>query len=154
MAIINGTKQDESISGTGASDTIDGRGGDDVLRGRGGDDGLFGGKGNDTLRGGGGDDFLDGGPGDDTLIGGAGDDTYLILDGEGDDTIVSFAPGKLEGDVINLASFGFTSLGELRDATFDDGSGNVIIELDNDQTLTIEGVTRAELHFGDDFVIS
>ncbi|MEM8625276.1 MAG: hypothetical protein AAGG47_17375, partial [Pseudomonadota bacterium] len=75
MAVIDGTRGNDTLIGTDDADVIAGKGGDDELRGFGGNDNLRGNKGNDNLRGNKGNDTLDGGIGDDTLAGGAGVDT-------------------------------------------------------------------------------
>jgi Ca2+-binding RTX toxin-like protein len=152
MAVINGSSQNETIAGTGEDDVIHARGGDDRVKGRRGDDDLFGQNGDDKLFGGGGDDTLDGGNGDDRLTGGPGDDTYVFLQGEGSDRITDFEAGKFNDDVIDLSDFGFTSIRQLKQATFNSG-GDVIIELDAHQTLTLANISEAELHFRSDFII-
>jgi Ca2+-binding RTX toxin-like protein len=165
MAVINGSNNSETINGTAGDDEIDGRGGDDTLRGRGGDDELFGNRGDDKLQGGGGDDKLyamysQQGQGNDRLTGGRGDDTFFFLEGFGGaeggishHIITDFEAGKFNGDVINLGAFGFASFKELKQAAFDDGAGNVIIELDSGQTLTLLNISEADLHFRSDFII-
>jgi len=59
---------------------------------------LSGGGGNDNLNGGAGRDTLDGGMGDDVLAGGSGNDDFIVVAGQGNDTIVDFA----FGDVLHL----------------------------------------------------
>ena len=73
--------------GDGNDPQLDGGDGNDTVRGGAGDDLLFGGVGDDTLEGGDGADQLTGGIGNDVLRGGAGNDTYLIVRGDGSDTI-------------------------------------------------------------------
>src|SRR5688572_26110689 len=133
MAEINGTNSDDTIRGTAEADDIDGRKGDDTIKGRGGDDFLRGGSDDDTLRGGSGSDTLNGEAGFDTLNGGPGADLFIFRDGHNDDIIVDFEAGKFNDEVIDLSDFGFASLRALRNATSNDGDGNVRIDLDSDQ---------------------
>ncbi|HEX8010733.1 MAG TPA: calcium-binding protein [Casimicrobiaceae bacterium] len=66
---------------------LEGGEGRDELRGGTDADILRGGDQNDLLDGGADNDVLNGGTGSDTLQGGAGNDSYLLLAGDGDDTI-------------------------------------------------------------------
>jgi Ca2+-binding RTX toxin-like protein len=162
MATIRGTSSGDTLNGTGGDDEIRGRGGDDILNGRGGHDTLLGGGGDDLLIGDGGPfDILDGGRGDDRLrggygadrlTGGPGDDLFVFRDVGGHSHITDFAAGKFSEDVIDLSAFGFSSFRELHRATFDQG-GDVVIELGRQQTLTLDNVSEAELHFRSDFII-
>jgi Ca2+-binding RTX toxin-like protein len=83
--VINGTRNNDTLTGTDGNDRINGRGGDDTIYGGAGDDILNGGAGNDILYGGDGDDTLNGGAGNDTLYGGNGNDT--LNGGAGNDTL-------------------------------------------------------------------
>ncbi len=96
--LIGGFGQDGLIGGAGndvlkggiSQDTLFGGEGDDTLKGNLGDDSLKGGQGNDVLKGGLGQDTLKGGQGNDVLKGGLGQDTFVLIAGEGTDTIVDF----------------------------------------------------------------
>ncbi|MEM7696545.1 MAG: hypothetical protein AAF318_19030 [Pseudomonadota bacterium] len=94
-----GGPDNDTLLGQDGNDTLLGGWGDDLLRGQGGDDylydeggqtddTLFGNDGNDSLFGGDGDDVLNGGAGVDWLSGGLGADEYIIVPGDGWDTIV------------------------------------------------------------------
>ncbi|MBK9446196.1 MAG: putative Ig domain-containing protein [Betaproteobacteria bacterium] len=76
--VIDGHAGDNFIVGSDVGDRLAGGAGTDRIEGRGGNDLLSGGEGNDTLLG---------GSGNDTLAGGAGDDTYVLMPGDGADSI-------------------------------------------------------------------
>ena len=86
-----------------ATSTYDGNSGDDVLNGGSVADNLIGGTGNDTLTGGGGND---------TLTGGDGSDRFVFNNAsEGIDTITDFDPTATTGDLFNVSSSGFATIG-------------------------------------------
>jgi len=82
----------EDAVGSGRDDTLYGSEAGNVLLGVGGSDRLYGRAGDDTLIGGNGDDWLSGG---------AGNDLFFVQPGDGNDTIVDFAPG----DRIGIAGY-------------------------------------------------
>ena len=123
----------------------------DTIIGGAGDDKLKGGHGDDTIDGGDGDDWIDGGPGDDTIDGGSGND--YIKAGSGDDTVTDFTAGAGTDDRLDVFEFGFTDLADLLGAA-DDGNGanpDTVISLDADDSVTLIGVQKADLH-DDDFL--
>jgi len=85
--IIQGHRDQDSLSGGSGNDWLDGAEGNDVLFGNAGDDRLDGGAGDDQLWGGSGNDRLSGGAGSDRLMGGEGADTYLFSRNDGQDII-------------------------------------------------------------------
>lgn len=85
---------DDVINGQGGNDVLHGLSGNDTLRGCDGNDFLIGGTGNDLLSGGAGDDILHGGAGNDTLTGGSDHDLFVLVPGEGTDTIIDFTVGE------------------------------------------------------------
>jgi Ca2+-binding RTX toxin-like protein len=98
--------------GTQQSDLITSIDGDDVLIAGGGNDTVYGGVGDDAIYGGTGDDKITGFRGSDTLEGGSGDDTYyyskgdgqdIIVDTEGENTLV-FGDGIREEDVTPITT--------------------------------------------------
>ncbi|MEK9899770.1 MAG: hypothetical protein VW516_03360 [Rhodospirillaceae bacterium] len=122
MARRRGTRGDDLLVGTGGRDHIDGRDGDDT---------IIGGAGDDTLNGGSGDDRIDG--------------------GSGDDTINDFTAGAGTNDQMDVSAFGFIDLADLL-ASADDGNGSnpdTVIQLDADDSVTLIGVQKADLHGGD-----
>ena len=164
---VEGAGRDDLVVGTGLGDTITGVGGDDtvagvdgrdLLRGNTGEDALSGADGRDTLTGGGGDDTLvggadadrlKGGGGDDALTGEAGADIFVFTGAVGDDTITNFAAGE---DRIGLVGLGFADFAAVQTAAEDTGDG-VLLTLDADTTVLIEGASLAGLQAAD-FVLA
>ena len=83
------------IFGGAGNDRIGGKGGNDTLFGEEGDDQIWGDDSDDILRGGLGNDTLTG----DDFSGGSGSDTFILVVGEGTDTLVDFQTGV---DLIGL----------------------------------------------------
>ena len=94
-----GSKYKDSLTGNGLANEIDG------------------GAGNDTLDGGGGNDTLDGGGGNDTLTGGDGNDIFVIMSGEGNDTVGSSTDQAASTDKIQLKGFGAGAAASYRATT-------------------------------------
>lgn len=142
----------DSLTGGGGDDTLDGGNLGDTLRGQDGNDFLIGGNGDDLIYGGTGDDTIFGGADNDTLAGNAGDDLFVFNAGEGDDVINGFQAGGATLDVIDLSSFDgvFDSFADILAAASDIGVGTVI-DLGGGASLTLSGVSRADLH-EDDFI--
>ncbi|NEO32726.1 MAG: calcium-binding protein [Symploca sp. SIO3C6] len=97
--------RDAQVNIDGGDDILFGGAGNDRIGGKSGNDELFGNEGDDQLFGDNGDDILSGGLGNDTLqgddfSGGSGSDTFVLVVGEGTDTIVDFEVGI---DFIGLA---------------------------------------------------
>lgn len=109
-----GFEGDDTLIGSGGNDQLNGNVGNDILEGNGGNDVLFGGKNNDTLKG---------GLGEDILTGGIGQDVFVLVQGEGTDTIVDFQPGQ---DVIQLQGISFNQL------TLTTGNNATIITVQGD----------------------
>lgn len=103
---------------------------------------LAGGDNDDSLDGADGDDVLFGGAGDDMLTGGAGADTFRFVfspslpNGQGDDVVTDFDVGS--GDVIELAGFGYTTIGDL--TLGDHPTDGALIELADGATIQLAGV--------------
>lgn len=114
---------------------------------------VIGGSGNDAitgdananlLRGMNGNDTLDGGQGDDELRGGSGDDTFVFGASFGHDIIIDFTLGS--GDLVDLTSAGLLDFADLLGHAGASSSGlDVIISIDAAQSLTLNGVTLAQL---------
>lgn len=127
--------------GTAANQTLTGTADVDRLVGKGGDDTLLGNVGNDIV------DF---GVGTDTATGGAGDDTFIFKVGYGSDTITDFEGGSGIGDVVefqNSLAADYTALQAFMD---DFGGLDTVIDFGGGDSLTLQGVTLADLH-ADDF---
>ena len=138
-------------------------GGNDVLIGGGNADFLYGDAQNyapsapGSITGG--KDTLNGGGGDDQLWGGPNNDKFVFKAGSGNDTIWDFDKGNLavgstaaEHDVIDLHGYGFKNWNALRAVIQDDGSGNAVVHLSANDTITLAGVATAHLH-ASDFVV-
>ncbi len=134
----------ESLAGSAFNDTLTG----DVGANR-----IDGNLGADFIQGLDGDDQLIGDRGDDTLTGGAGNDTFLYVNGDGADVIADFQPGAGSDDAIRLLNLGaaFDTFAELLAATSGDGAGNAVIDFGGGDTITLTGVSIAQLH-EDDFI--
>ena len=164
----NSTPGNDFVGGTNGNDALSGDGGNDVVYGAAGNDTLNGDAGNDRLIGGAGDDTLIGGAGNDVLIGGAGSDVFKWSLADVGSAVTpahdlikdfSIAPVASGGDVLNLHDLlpsGVGTTGAALDAYLDFGEatpgGNVVIAVhptgggDVTQTITLEGVTLAQLH--------
>jgi VCBS repeat-containing protein len=115
----------------GMNTTLIGGNGNNVL------DGSFGG---DTLVGGNGADVLIGGNGD-ILTGGNGPDTFLFRPNFGTNTITDF---DLHNDTIQFDKSIFGLVSAIAGFTTDSSAGAVISDGHGD-TVTVDGVTKAEL---------
>jgi glucose/arabinose dehydrogenase len=142
-----GSGNDRLYGGAGADD-LQGGVGHDTLWGGGQDDALRGGAGDDVLFGGAGEDFISGGVGADTLYGRSGDDTFQYGPGFGRDRVVDFEDDR---DVLRLGNrFGFETADEALAYAHDSGGG-VVFDFGSGNTLTVAGMTVAEL--ADDILV-
>lgn len=120
---------------------------------------LYGNIGANSLFGGAGNDLLDGGQGNDGYLGGAGNDymrdtlygndTFVFSLGFGRDTIEGFQAGPGIGDVILFDTASFANLEAVVAAWADDGTGTVVINAGNGNTVTLLGVSTAQLAAND-----
>lgn len=144
----------EIVVGSGFADTLAGSTFGDSLFGGAGADSISGGAGNDVLDGGTGNDTLIGGAGNDTLSGGAGEDRFVLMDGGGADRISGFDLTRVNGFALDrLDVSGMTdALGNpvywadvtITD-TVGDGSGDAILTFPNGQSVTLQGITPAQV---------
>jgi hypothetical protein len=166
----------DTLDGGNGNDTLWGEQGNDTLSGGAGTDTLNGGAGNDKLDGGAGNDKLDGGVGNDKLDGGAGNDTFFYdVNSGGKDTITGFTSGEDEIDLspnadpdINDDDL-FDTAGSTEDPDkLDDedtngdfspppditvslnANGDLVIDFDNGNILTVVGVTELTPGLGND----
>lgn len=130
---INGGNGDDSLSGGNGSDTLNGGNGNDILLGQ---------VSNDRLIGGNGDDVLYAGFSNDTLLGGSGSDRFMLIAGDGTDTISDFTndqdliqlfPGLTFGDLSITQGNGINAANTLLGV----GSGEIIAILTGVQSSTI-----------------
>lgn len=138
---VLGGAGDDTVNGNGGSDVVRGNAGNDLVLGEAGDDTLAGDHGADTLRGGQGADLLVGGAGVDVLIGGNGADTFGFDDHFGIDRILDFEIGI---DVVDLRKV--EGLEDFDDLVFHvDAKGSAVLTLDDDNTITFEGILPSQL---------
>jgi len=160
--IFGGAGNDTLFSGTG-NGVLNGEEGNDILYGGAGVDGLDGGLGDDVLYGGAGDDNLWGSEGNDTFYSGSGDDTIgmalvgddllVFVNGDGNDTILGFDAGVGSVDTIDGSAFGYADFAALMNNVDDlNGTSDVVIHFDIDDSVTLIGVLAADLS-ADDFLL-
>jgi len=149
--LLNGDGGHDRLFGGLGADTLNGGDGGDTLFGANQDDMLFGGTGNDSLFGEGGRDTLDGGTGNDTMTGGWFSDVFAFADGFGADVITDFDANNLN-ERIDLS--GVTAITDLMDLVSNHMTqvGSDVVITDGSNTITIEGVSLAEMSDGDDFL--
>jgi len=82
-----------------------------------------------------------------TLTGNAVSDTFAFnFAGVGNATVTNFNPTT---DVLQFNSQLFANLQAALNATHDDGHGNTIVALDAQDTITLNGIIKAQLHASD-----
>ncbi len=151
--IFAGAGNDLASGGAGNDVFFAGQG-DDTVRGDDGDDRIFAGAGNDEVGGGTGNDEIVGGVGFDTLTGGLGDDTltgsfnadtFVFAGAFGADVITDFAATN---DFERIDLSGVASITDFADLTANHLSqmgSDVVIDAGGGNTITLEGVTLADL---------
>ena len=112
-----------------------------------GDDKLDGGRGNDAIAGGSGNDRLIGGRGMDSLTGGEGRDVFVLTKDGQEDVITQFSASD---DTIDVSAFSRLSAERVLAMAQQIGD-DVVIKLDHDVTVTLQGVEVADLSV-DNFV--
>ncbi|WP_323798196.1 DUF4347 domain-containing protein [Nisaea sp.] len=132
---LSGGENDDLLYGGQSEDIVYGNAGNDSLNGNLGDDSLYGGSGNDLISGGAGNDRLEGDHGNDTLAGGGGADTFVFAFGGGSDRVNDFQAGT---DTMALES-------GLRVSAGTETDGNTVVTLSDGGTVTVIGVSKAEL---------
>jgi Legume lectin domain/FecR protein len=86
-----------------------------------------------------------------TLSGFAATDTFVFnFPGVAHTTVADFHPAT---DTIQFSSPIFTSAQAILNATHDDGHGNTIIAIDAHDTITLDGVLKAQLHTTDFHIV-
>jgi Ca2+-binding RTX toxin-like protein len=125
---------------------------DDSITGDAGANRLTAGDGNDIVSGMGGNDYIFGGQGNDRMTGGADADVFVFELGFGNDTITDFWAGAGRTD-----RMWFQSNGTINPATASwhaaDTAAGAMITVDGHGSVTLTGVTLAQLH-ADDFIFS
>ncbi|MBR1170263.1 calcium-binding protein [Bradyrhizobium liaoningense] len=107
----------------------------------------------------GGRDVLNGGGGNDQIWGGPNNDLFVFNTVSGEDVINDFDQGNAaagstaaEHDVIDLQDYGLAGWSALKGLIGNDGSGNAVIHLTSDDTITLTGIHAADLK-ATDFII-
>lgn len=116
---------------------------DDILMGEGGDDTLFGGVG---------DDRLEGGEGDDILSGGLNRDNFVFEGNFGHDTITDFDGEEDQISITSPEALTTLTKEELIQEFAKELGRDVLIEIDDDRSITLRDFTLAELEEADLFV--
>ena len=103
---------------------------------------LIGGDGADTtLDGGAGDDTLNGGKGEDTLTGGLGADTFIIVKGQGADTIADYSGTGTGGQGDKIYLKGFTAADKEKGIYMDGDPIEIQVPEGTDPVVTLTGVS-------------
>lgn len=149
---------DDYVSGDGGNDGVFGQQGNDTLLGGDGNDRFFGGIGNDLIFGQLGSDTVFGGAGFDTIFGGAGDDelwgkfnadTFVFAGAHGNDVIKDFeATNPFEKINLNGVA-AITDFADLSANHMTQVGGNVVIATGIGNSITLEGVSLADLDASD-----
>lgn len=144
----------EAVVGTGQADVLNASADASgvALSGGGGADTITGGAGADTISGGTGDDLIAGGAGNDAITTGDGADLIVYTDGSGADTISDFNMTD-NGTGFTVDRFDVSDLHDgsgnpvnAWDVTVsEDGAGNAVLTFPGGETITLEGVTTAEV---------
>ena len=124
MIILNGGKDNDTLSGNAGNDTLYGGEGDDTLYG---DFHLLA-DAHESLSG---DDTLIGGKDNDDLYGGEGNDTYIYAKGDGNDTINNYDTGSDNQDTLR-----FTDLNP-DDVTLSRDGSNLKLTIAGGEVITI-----------------
>lgn len=127
--------------------------GNDQIVGSKGDDYLLGFGGKDKINGGVGYDLLDGGAGNgDQLIGGKGDDYFTFSAGNGNDTVLDFdAKGVKDGESYYEHDSIYLFTNDYHITKNKDGDAVIVLD-ETKETLTLDGVHKADLHDYDFYI--
>lgn len=154
--VIWGGEGGDSLYGGLGGDRLWGNAGDDSLAGGAGGDRLRGGSGRDTLDGRSGADRLHGGAGDDILKGGGGGDRFVFEPGWGHDRVLDFGARVASEAVVLRGLEGVVAAEALeggfrafRSAHMSQDGEDVVIALDPESSLRLEGVAMRDLDAGD-----
>lgn len=127
----NASNEGEILWGTNGDDVIYGLGGDDVI---------------DSVEG---DNQINGGTGNDIITSGYGDDTIIFGENFGNDKLIDFHFGEGSHDTIQFTDGVFESFEDVMAAARQEGF-NTVIQLDEDNSITLQYVDVSHLH-ADDF---
>lgn len=113
---------------------------------------ILAGAGNDTIITDKGDDQLHGQAGDDTLTGGEGNDAFYFGANFGNDIITDLTAGEGSVDTIHFIEGTVGNFEDVITAASDVGT-DTVIQLDEENSVTLRNVSIADLH-ADDFVFA
>ncbi len=136
--LLLGGNGNDNLTGNGGRDRLFGGNGNDNLTGNEGRDRLFGGNGDDNLFGGNGNDILQGGGGNDFLTGGAGADQFVLVSGQGGETIRDFEDDVdkfILGTGLSFENLGILSTGS--DTVITNNNNIVLAVVENTQAFEI-----------------
>jgi hypothetical protein len=86
-----------------------------------------------------------------TLTGLAASDTFVFNFGSvGNTTVTDFHP---DTDLLQFKSSVFATVQDVLNATRDDGHGNAVIAIDAHDSITLDGVAKAQLHTADFHIV-
>lgn len=158
IATVDGNPDSISIALVGDASQMFGnaQGGNDILHGSDHGDWLYGDARTYAPAVGGsiagGRDILNGGRGNDQIWGGPNNDLFVFNTTSGQDVINDFDQGNkaagdtaAEHDAIDLRGYGLAGWSALKSLIGDDGSGNAVIHLTTDDTITLNGIHAADL---------
>jgi Ca2+-binding RTX toxin-like protein len=166
-APIHGTDGSDTLVGSAGNDLLDGGDGVDTVNCAGANSSVIvnlaegtatSSDGRDTLVsieniiGSGFGDSLTGNSQDNVLSGGLGADTFHIGAGFGHDIINDYR-GAQDGDVLQFSTDVFADVVAMLNAASNDGSGNVTITADADNSIILLGVTKADLEAHHDYLL-
>jgi hypothetical protein len=166
-APIHGTDGSDTLVGSAGNDLLDGGDGVDTVSYAGANSSVTvnlaqgsatSSDGSDTLIsieniiGSGFGDSLMGNSHDNVLSGGLGADTFHIGADFGHDTITDYRPAQ-EGDILEFSTDVFADIVAMLNAASNDGSGNVAITADTDNSIILQGVTKADLEAHHDYLL-
>ncbi|HYD66542.1 hypothetical protein [Azospirillum sp.] len=132
------------FGGTG-DDPVAGDTGNDPVAGGAGDDLVIGGTGNDLLIGGAGNDVIHDGSGNDVMVGGKDRDVFVIATGDGHDVITDFATGDVLEIAHDVDGLSVAAPNDLVALINTDPSGNAVIFLGAEHSITLLGVSADDL---------
>jgi hypothetical protein len=122
---------------------------------------FVGTKWNDDIWGAGANDVLNGGRGDDTLVGdsshfgigtGEGDDVFVFDKHSGNDTVFDFGQVAGNRDKLDVSDYHYHNFAALQSHISDDVDGNAVVQLTSHDSVTLFGVSTAQLT-QDDFIV-
>ena len=85
-----------------------------------------------------------------TLTGLVGETFVFNFAGVGNSTVADFHP---ETDLLQFKNSIFATAQDVLNATHDDGHGNAVIAIDAQDSITLSGVAKAQLHTADFHIV-